>query len=211
MTQVDGPLKIRDQQRAFTRRRLMEVAQQLFAAQGYSETRVDDIAHAAGASRATFYLHFKSKSELMSAVVDAVAPVAVGSYRVLDELLAEGGPQLPERLRAWLGEWLERWTNEAQASHSLLQATMLEPEVELHYLRLSETLIDALVGYFGRLPAGQRAAARERALMLEIMTQRIFALAGRSRLPMAEDRLLDILTEFWVQVFVADPPESHRA
>jgi AcrR family transcriptional regulator len=189
----------------------MEVAQQLFAAQGYPETRVDDIAHAAGASRATFYLHFKSKSELMSAVMDAVAPMAVGSYRILDELLAEGGPQLPERLREWLGEWLERWTNGAQASHSLLQATMLEPEVELHYLRLSETLIDALEGYFGRLPAGKRAGARERALMLEIMTQRIFALAGRSRLPMAEDRLLDILTEFWLQVFVADPPESHRA
>jgi AcrR family transcriptional regulator len=179
----------------------MEVAQQLFAAQGYPDTTVDDIARAAGASRATFYLHFKSKSELMSALVDALVPIAVEPYRVLDELLADAGPQLPGRLRAWLAEWLERWTDEAQASHAMLQATMLEPEVELHYLRLSDALIDTLAGYFGRVPADERAAARERALVLEIMTQRIFALASRSKLPITADRMLDILTEFWLQVF----------
>jgi AcrR family transcriptional regulator len=179
----------------------MEVALQLFAAQGYPDTTVDDIARTAGASRATFYLHFKSKSELMIALVDAGVPAAVETYHVLDELLADGGPQLPDRLRAWLAEWLERWTDEAQGSHALLQATMLEPEVELHYLRLSETLIDSLVRYFESMPADARAAARERALTLEIMTQRIFALASRSKLPVTGDHMLDIVTEFWLQVF----------
>lgn len=184
----------------------MEVAEQLFAAQGYPDTTVDDIARAAGASRATFYLHFKSKSELMTALIDALVPIAVEPYHVLDELLADDGPQLPGRLRAWLGEWLERWTDGAQASHAMLQATMLEPEVELHYLRLSEVLIDSLVRYFDRMPADERAAARERALVLEIMTQRIFALASRSKLPVTVDRMLDILTEFWLQVFAAERP-----
>ena len=166
----------------------MEVAQQLFAAQGYPETTVDDIARAAGASRATFYLHFKSKAELMGSAIDAMVPMAVETYHVLDEQLADDGPQLPGRLRGWLAEWLERWTDGAQASHATLQATMLEPEVEMHYLRLSEALVDSLVGYFGRVPAAERAAARERALVLEIMTQRIFALASRSKLPVARGR-----------------------
>jgi AcrR family transcriptional regulator len=188
----------------------MEVAQQLFAAQGYPETTVDDIARAAGASRATFYLHFKSKAELMGSAIDAMAPMAVETYHVLDEQLADDGPQLPGRLRGWLAEWLERWTDGAQASHATLQATMLEPEVEMHYLRLSEALVDSLVGYFDRMPAGARAAARDRALVLEIMTQRIFALASRSKLPVPDDRLLDILTEFWLQVFAADHPGSEE-
>ena len=109
----------------------MEVAQQLFAAQGYPETTVDDIARAAGASRATFYLHFKSKAELMGSAIDAMAPMAVETYHVLDEQLADDGPQLPGWLRGWLAEWLERWTDGAQASHATLQATMLEPEVEI--------------------------------------------------------------------------------
>ena len=187
----------------------MEVAQQLFAAQGYPDTTVDDIARAAGASRATFYLHFKSKAELTGALIDAAAPMAVQTYHVLDEQLADDGPELASRLRAWLAEWLERWTDGARASHATLQATMLEPEVEIHYLRLSEALVDGLVGYFGRIPADARAVARERALVLEIMTQRIFALASRSKLPVPEDRLLDILTEFWLQVFAGDPPKSH--
>src|ERR1700751_5372436 len=156
MTKVGGPLSIREQQRAFTRRRLMEVAQQLFAAQGYPETTVDDIARAAGASRATFYLHFKSKAELMGSAIDAAVPMAVETYHVLDEQLADGGPQLPSRLRGWLAEWVERWTDGPQASHATLQATMLEPEVEMHYLRLSEALVDSLVGYFDRMPAGAR-------------------------------------------------------
>jgi AcrR family transcriptional regulator len=205
MTEVAGPLSMREQQRAFTRRRLLEVAQQLFAAQGYPETTVDDIARAAGASRATFYLHFKSKAELMGAAIDASVPMAVETYHVLDEQLADGGPQLPGRLRAWLAEWLERWTSGAQASHATLQATMLEPEVETHHLRLSEALVDSLTGYFERMPADERAAARERALVLEIMTQRIFALASRSKLPVPADDLLDILTEFWLQVFTGRP------
>jgi AcrR family transcriptional regulator len=208
MTEVDGPLSMREQQRAFTRRRLMEVAQQLFAAQGYPDTTVDDIARAAGASRATFYLHFRSKAELMGASIDASVPMAVETYRVLDAQLAADGAQLPGRLRAWLAEWLERWTSGAQASHATLQATMLESEVEMHYLRLSEALVDSLVGYFGRIPAAERATARERALVLEIMTQRIFALASRSKLPVAEDRLLDILAEFWLQVFAAESAGS---
>jgi AcrR family transcriptional regulator len=201
---------MREQQRAFTRRRLMEVAQQLFSARGYPDTTVDDIARAAGASRATFYLHFKSKSELMTALIDAMAPIAVQTYHVLDEQLAADGPQLPGRLREWLAQWLDRWTDGAQSSHAGMQAAMLEPEVETHHLRLSEALVDGLTGYFDRLPAGERPAARERALVLEIMTQRIFALASRSKLPISRDRLLDILVEFWLQVFAADRQENHR-
>jgi hypothetical protein len=37
------------------------------------------------------------------------------------------------------------------------------------------------------------------------MTQRIFALASRSKLPVPADDLLDILTEFWLQVFTGRP------
>jgi AcrR family transcriptional regulator len=185
----------------------MEVAQRLFAAQGYPDTTVDDIARAAGASRATFYLHFKSKSDLTAALVDDMVPAAVETYRVLDQTLADGGPQLRDRLRAWLGEWLDRWTGDAQAAHAMLQATILEPEVESHHLRLSEALVDGLVGYFARLPAGERVAARERALVLEIMTQRIFALASRSKLPISKDHLLTILTDMWLQVFSAPVAE----
>jgi AcrR family transcriptional regulator len=206
MSQADGPLTLREQQRAYTRRRLMEAGQQVFAAKGYPDTRVDDIARQAGASRATFYLHFKSKSELMTALVDDWLPFAVETYHVLDEMLEDGGPQLPDRLRGWLAQWLDVWTNAADANHAMLQATMLESDVELHHLRLSEALVDGLAQHQERVPARQRGGARNRALVLEMMTQRIFALASQSMLPIPGDRLLDILTQMWMEVLVTSWP-----
>ena len=70
MSQVEGSPTLREQQRAYTRRRLMEAAQQVFAAKGYPDTRVDDIARQAGASRATFYLHFKTKNEIFIELIE---------------------------------------------------------------------------------------------------------------------------------------------
>jgi AcrR family transcriptional regulator len=57
---------------AHTRERIMDVALQLFAAQGVAATPVTGIEAAAGLSpgSGSFYRHFRDKSELLSAVVD---------------------------------------------------------------------------------------------------------------------------------------------
>jgi AcrR family transcriptional regulator len=208
MRQVDRSLSLREQQRAFTRSRLMEAARQVFAARGYPDTTVDDIAREAGASRATFYLHFRSKGDLAGALVDEAVPFAVPRYHVLDALLDKSGAGLRDEVHAWLSEWLDLWTDGADSSHALQQAAMLEPEVETHQLRLSETLVDSLERYFGRMTESDRAAARERALVLEIMTQRIFGLASRHRLPLANENTIDILTDMWLGVLVEHRPEK---
>jgi AcrR family transcriptional regulator len=206
MTEGAGAGTLREQQRAFTRRRLMEAGQGEFAAKGYLDARVEDIARLAGASRATFYLHFKGKSELMIALAEESLPFAVGTYRDLDELLEDRGPELRGRLRDWLAQWLDLWTSGAEANHALLQATMLDSDVEQHHLRVSEALVDSLKRYHDRAPAEQRNAARDRALILEMMTQRVFALASQSALPVPRERLLDILTGMWLGVLAGGWP-----
>ena len=57
---------------AHTRERLMDVALQLFAAQGVAATPITAIEAGAGLSpgSGSFYRHFKDKSELLAAVVD---------------------------------------------------------------------------------------------------------------------------------------------
>jgi AcrR family transcriptional regulator len=206
MTEVAGAGTLREQQRAFTRRKLMEAGQQEFAANGYLDTRVEDIARVAGASRATFYLHFKSKSDLMIALAEEWLPFAVGTYHDLDEMLEDRGPQLRQRLRAWLAQWLDVWTSGSEANHAMLQATMLDSEVEQHYLRVSEALVDSLKRYHERVPDAERDAARDRVLILEMMTQRVFALASQAALPVPRERLLDILTEMWSDVLGSSWP-----
>ncbi len=61
-----------------TRDRLVAAAADVLARDGLADSRVEDIAEAAGCSRAAAYYHFGSKAELASAVVTSV----------LDELAA---------------------------------------------------------------------------------------------------------------------------
>jgi probable transcriptional regulator len=53
-----------------TREHILEVAAQVFAQRGYSETRLDDIIQATGLTKGALYFHFRSKSDLAYAVIE---------------------------------------------------------------------------------------------------------------------------------------------
>ena len=54
-----------------TREHIVEAADRLFYRQGYEHTSFSDIADAVRISRGNFYYHFKSKDEILDAVIDA--------------------------------------------------------------------------------------------------------------------------------------------
>ncbi|PWT86060.1 MAG: TetR family transcriptional regulator [Proteobacteria bacterium] len=54
-----------------TRDQIVEAADQLFYRQGYDHTSFSDIADAVRISRGNFYYHFKTKDEILDAVIDA--------------------------------------------------------------------------------------------------------------------------------------------
>jgi len=60
---------LRAAQKAMTRKLLLDTALEMFQAKGYASTTIDDIAAAAGTTRATFYAHFPSRLELMKAIL----------------------------------------------------------------------------------------------------------------------------------------------
>ncbi|MCU7904401.1 MAG: TetR/AcrR family transcriptional regulator [Candidatus Thiodiazotropha sp. (ex Epidulcina cf. delphinae)] len=53
------------------RLRIIAAADELFYQQGYENTSFSDIADVVGISRGNFYYHFKSKDEILDAVIDA--------------------------------------------------------------------------------------------------------------------------------------------
>lgn len=61
---------------------ILAAAFEEFAANGYSETRLDDIAHRAGIAKGTIYLYFKSKERLFCAVLRGL------THRIFRELEA---------------------------------------------------------------------------------------------------------------------------
>ncbi len=53
-----------------TRKQIVEAADRLFYQRGYAHTSFTDIAAAVNISRGNFYYHFKTKDEILDAVID---------------------------------------------------------------------------------------------------------------------------------------------
>ena len=60
-------------QKKATRERILEAAEEVFAAKGYHEALVDDIAEETSLSKGGVYFHFPSKERLFFAVMDRLA------------------------------------------------------------------------------------------------------------------------------------------
>ncbi|EQD27023.1 TetR family transcriptional regulator, partial [mine drainage metagenome] len=75
---------------------LVSAAAKTFAERGVQNTVVSDIVKAAGVAQGTFYLYFKTKDDIVLAVVDHL----VGALRAnLAEAVESEGLSAPERLR----------------------------------------------------------------------------------------------------------------
>lgn len=92
-----GELGVRERRKRATREDLLGAAKNLFAARGYDNVTVAEIAAAAGVSVKTLFQHFRSKEDLLLAELDAV------HGRLLDALRArERGCSPVEALIKWM-------------------------------------------------------------------------------------------------------------
>lgn len=81
-----------------TRDHIVSAADQLFYMQGYEHTSFSNIAEAVQISRGNFYYHFKTKDEILDAVIDKRV---ANTSRMLDQWEAEG--KTPEdRIRSFI-------------------------------------------------------------------------------------------------------------
>lgn len=85
-----SPLPIRERTRRLARTELTSVAQDLFVAQGYDATTVDQIAAAAGMSKRTFFRYFPSKDDLV-----------IGKYDLFADRMAEALDERPTDEPVW--------------------------------------------------------------------------------------------------------------
>ncbi|HXG22011.1 MAG TPA: TetR/AcrR family transcriptional regulator [Methylomirabilota bacterium] len=81
--------------RAAIEEEILRIAADKFGKQGYQATTLDEIAAAAGISRAAFYLYFPSKEELLRRMYSQVIAT---SQAAIERIVAEDLP-VPEKLR----------------------------------------------------------------------------------------------------------------
>lgn len=57
---------------AIRRNEILDAAEQLFVSKGFDKTSTNDILHQVGIARGTLYYHFKSKEEILDAMIERV-------------------------------------------------------------------------------------------------------------------------------------------
>lgn len=123
--------RLRQEQAALTRQRILEAAGELFIRQGYGTTSIRQIADAAAVAPDTVYATFGNKARLLTAVLDIrLAPA--GEASILDRpevrhLREERDPR--QFLRAFARDYAAMSERVRPASEVLRTAKAVEPEM----------------------------------------------------------------------------------
>ncbi|WP_082601029.1 TetR/AcrR family transcriptional regulator [Agromyces sp. Root81] len=124
-----------------TRRRLLEAAEHVFAANGYHEASVSRITDRAGVGQGTFYLYFDTKLDIFNELVEDL------NHRVR-QAMSEGTRGATNRIEAERAGFAAffRFTAEHPALYRVVrEAELVSPDaLRLHYTRIVEGYIDGL-------------------------------------------------------------------
>lgn len=129
---MQEPVVRRRLQKPERRRVIEDAASELFAEHGYAETKLEDIAAAAGVTKQLLYQHFSSKKELHMALLTKHRDELLGS---LSAGMATPGP-LTERIPRVTDDWFRYVEEHPYASAMLFRDTTGDPELQAFYREL---------------------------------------------------------------------------
>jgi AcrR family transcriptional regulator len=193
---------LRAAQKAMTRKLLLDTALEMFQAKGYASTTIDDIAAAAGTTRATFYAHFPSRVELMKAIIGelnehlertssrshgSTAPALVSVVRAGDRAA----------IKEWLHGVASRWDKIRPYVTVAFEAAAVDPELRT---LADEWLEEAISDIAEGLDAAGRFAPRTRRLrgVLAMAQLDYVAVHWRDgRWDVDLDGLIEVLGDSW--------------
>jgi len=203
-----GTAKLSDDARVTdAARKVYDACERLLEDKPLEELSVTELVREAGVSRATFYLYFGSKFDVVAGLLREIMGEV---YDVIQPFLAEPAGDDPElALRRSLGAAWKVWE-----SHRLLLRAMAEhwhavPEIGSIWLDIVERFVAAMAESIDR----QRAAglvhvdtdSRQLAAMLIWSTERCMYVAGLGiddALP-DEERIFEPLLALWTRVLYA--------
>ena len=197
---------LRDQQKQRTRRTLLESAKEQFVERGYAAVTIDDVATGAGCSRATFYLHFAGKREVLQKIgAETTDQRAVEVYEDLDAVLESGS-------RAEFTRWMRRALAWFEQNRAILpawdEAVALDPGFREVAKRAIDDLPAAMPRYLQRWGGEHQHEARLRIELLVSQLERFFTRwAVQETIELDADDAAEVLSDIW---FPALLPSEHR-
>jgi AcrR family transcriptional regulator len=179
---------------------IVEGAGRLFGEHGYDNTRLDDIAAAAGVSKPILYRHFDSKRALYLALLERHRADLSGFVGAIP---AEGS--LSERMRAVLDVWLDYVEAHSYAWKMLFRDTGGGPEVAALRRRVHARARTVLAEIIAEL-AIDPIPRRELAPVAELLSMGMASLVlwWIEDTEVSRTAVLDALTTVWVRVLGVD-------
>jgi AcrR family transcriptional regulator len=178
-----------------TRQLLLDRGLELFEEKGYPATTVDDIAAAAGTTRATFYLHFPSKADLMRSLVETTDDLLTrADVPPLPEVVRSGNR---EQIRTWLDRKFDQWAEIRPYVTAAHQAAASEPDIQKSLDQWFESAIGDIVDGLNAAERFDPATRRVRGALafgqLEFYSRRWFQFGW------IDDRAtsLEVMTDSW--------------
>jgi AcrR family transcriptional regulator len=189
---------LRVAQKQLTRQRLIDAARQCFTDKGFSDTTVEDIVELAGASRATFYLYFKTKDEVLADMfgADYLAP--------LFDLFAEF-PRAPVTAAA-MQKWIQAFIDLHGQHRATLRVWMLadsrHPSLRAETHRMAQQISDnlgaAIAAARGSTTAAAKRDARIMAFLMYSQIEQYCYFRVMREYPMQDSSAIRILVQLWL-------------
>jgi AcrR family transcriptional regulator len=188
-------VSLRQAQKELTRSRLVDAAGEMFRAKGYAATTIDDVVSAAGATRATFYLHFGGKVDLIAEIHKRIEPEL---ERVNEELTAAIRDGQRAAIARWLDSAFRLWESLKDVASAQQEAAASEPQIRAAMTASYDRAIAAIVEGFrqaGRWNSGQR---KVRAILMYSQLQNVFHRWMRVGWDVNRAEMLRVMTDMWL-------------
>ena len=181
------------------RESILRAANSVFGQHGYEHVRIDDVAAAAGISKALIYEHFRSKQELYVELMNRAAIDLLG--RIVAAASApgvEGAARLEAGSKAGFG-----FVAEQPEAFQMFVRDVTDPEVAAVQAALRRGAVSAMVGVMEMEPVATREGLERRHLeqLAEMMVGGYYALADwwlRNREADIDELTAIQLTFMWI-------------
>lgn len=126
---------------------IIEATMRVFARNGFAETRMEDIAREAGLSKATLYLYFASKEDVIMAILQSFFERGVTDLTTLG---AADGP-VSQRLISWTRQRMQELQEQVALLsigfefHAIAARQLATRQVLQEYYHQYQTSIEALI------------------------------------------------------------------
>jgi len=185
-----------------TKEHIIDTAKSLFLNQGYAATTIDDIAVAAGVSRASFYTYFSSRREIL---IIAGHEARHESLDLMEQVRHMKLDDLPKEFEGWISRYFAFLSDHGGYLLTWQQAALQDNEFRVLGMRGSKRATNMLAESFQLLGSKHsHADLIIRSLAIRAMLDRFWYHWRITKTPLKEKAVLQNFAQMIVNMILSD-------